>query len=258
MENWSEIFKYDIKQVLQRVLQEKQETHPSFSQRDLAAQLGMAPSTLNEILKGKRALSKKTLGKIKDLFHEDTHFQEVLRSHDKEKFKLFFAENRQLTEISNKWYFEALLELISTDDFREDSAWMAARLGISEKEVQAAIDNLLAIGEIRYNKFGRLSVAFDNTLNISEGDLRKATLKKGRSHISKLESTVEELSFEERFFSSMVIAMCPSDFEYLRTKMVDFIKEQQQFLSRDGTKKTEVYQLTMGMVPLTRKVDGSA
>lgn len=253
MADWSKILRYDLKQFLKHVLKQKQSINPRFSQRKFAEVLGVAPSTLNEILKGKRPLSKKTLEKLKKCFHSDKDFQAVIENGDKVDFKLFHPESPLLTKISTQWYHEALLELVRTDGFCEDYEWMADRLGISTEETTKVFNQLLEIGEIKRNQFGKLSVAVDNCLVVCDEERKKYLIKKNKSQLSKIESAMENLSSAERFYGTMTIAICPSDFDYMRIKLVEFIKEQQEFLSREGISKEEVYMLSVGFVPLTKK-----
>ena len=53
------IFETDFREVLKQVLQKRAGNNPSYSQRAFARDLGISPSTLSEVLKGRYGLSEK-------------------------------------------------------------------------------------------------------------------------------------------------------------------------------------------------------
>lgn len=241
MERLLDAFDLDIKECLQNLIDIKKKRNPRFSQRAFAGQLGFSPSSLNEIIKGKRGLSRKSLEKLKAGLAGDKDLEQYLNENKKSLFE--------------SWYYRAFMELLATEGFQEDSVWISKRLGITAEQAQSALEDLLKQGKVQRNEDGKLIIARSNILPLFT-DATPAPEQKTQDEIEKLSRIVKETPPEDCFFGTVVVAIDPKDFEYIRAKMVDVMKEHQTFLHRDGVKRQEVYQLSFGCVPLTKKVSG--
>lgn len=252
MEDWLNILQYDIKEYLRLLIVAKKQKNPQFSQRAFAYQLGFSPSTLNEIIKGKRRLTKKSIEKLKKGLAEDQDLQKYLAVHGNEKFSTFHKISREFVGIS-RWYHQALLELTETEEFIENVEWISRRLGISTQEAQKALDDLTTIGELKRNQSGRLVANHQKRIILSSEEQAKVLAQLAQDEVAKLGQCLHELPPEERFFTTVIAAMDPADFEYIRTRMIDSVREYCEYLYRDGVHKTEVYHLGFSCISLTKK-----
>lgn len=252
MISWPRLLKYDLKSIIEKVIKQKQEKNPRFSQRAMAKYLGMSPSTLNEIIKGKRNLSKKTIDKMKRLFADDPDLLEVLEAHERGNLNFFTGESNQYTKTITTWHHEAILELTQTVDFNDDPQWIAERLNLPVCRVTEAIDDLFTVGALTRHQSGKMVPTSLNSLTAMEKP-NEHLLKRAESHLEKIATSIKELPYDERFFGTVTIAICPDDFEVIRTRMVEFIKEQTAFLSRNAANQREVHLISLGCVPLTRR-----
>ncbi|WII71551.1 DUF4423 domain-containing protein [Bdellovibrio sp. 22V] len=243
MEGLSDVLDLDIREFLQNLILLKQKRNPRFSQRAFAHQLGFSPSSLNEIIKGKRGLSKKSREKLKAGLAGDKDFEQYLLEHRKDLIEM--------------WHLRVFLELVGTEGFHEDLKWISRRLGVTEDQAAIMLDELLRDRKVQRNSAGKL-VAVASRAFSPLAEVAPESEQKTQDEIAKLSQVVKEVPSQDCFFGTVVVAIDPKDFEYIRAKMVDVMKEHQSFLNRDGVKRQEVYQLSFGCVPLTKKVSGEA
>lgn len=169
----------DYKVILKEELAARCRTNPRYSLRAFARDLKLAPSRLSEILSGKQGLSRpaaeriaKALGYAPGEMERFCDLVEAMharskKSRDSAKLRLkkleLPSEAVQLHHDTVKtiadWYHFAILELTNTADFRSDSKWIARRLGISEFEVQLALDRLTRLNLITL-KGGKIHVNY--------------------------------------------------------------------------------------------------
>lgn len=143
-----------IQSLLTKKLAELQSKNPSFSVRAFAGRLGLQPSATNEILRGERRVSRKMAERIANRLHLDPSERvELLRGFEEAKSKKrdeIGGDYLKLTadqfRILSDWLHFAILNLISTQDFKHDSAWIAKRLAVSESQTKTALDRLLRLG----------------------------------------------------------------------------------------------------------------
>ena len=250
---WDTMAQYDIKDFLKNVIEDKKKRNPRFSQRAFAYQLGFSPSTLNEIIKGKRPLTKKSIEKLKQGLAEDKDLHLYIQSYESDRFPLFHKDTQQVTAVTTKWYYHGVLELSHTSDFQGDAVWIAGRLGISVHEAQECLEQLLLHGGLVKDEKGKIIPSKESRVIVVNKDNAAAIAEKVKSELDKVAQAVRDLPTAERFFGSLVVAVAPEDFEYLRSKMLDVVRDYHKFLNRDGVEKTDVFQLNFSCIPLTTK-----
>lgn len=72
------VLKFEIREFLRFILAKKKERNTAFSQRAYATHVGFTTSTFNEILKGKRKITKKNFEKISSALKNDKEFDHLL------------------------------------------------------------------------------------------------------------------------------------------------------------------------------------
>ncbi|WP_413570079.1 DUF4423 domain-containing protein [Bdellovibrio sp. HCB117] len=240
MESLFDLHEVDVRECLKKLIDIKKNRNRRFSQRAFAIQLGFTSSTFNEILTGKRNLSKKSINKIKLGLGKDPDIKKYLYESAK-------------VSLSQRWYYDAFLELVATEGFEEIPSWIAGRLGISEEQARFGLEELEQNGTLTRNTSGCLVHA--------EGLRRRAHLRLVKNpqteDLAKLSQAVMAPQSNEQFYGTLVMAIDPNDFEYIRARVMDVMKEHSDFLCRDGVKKQEVYLLSFGCMPLTKKVSSS-
>ncbi|KYG62958.1 hypothetical protein AZI87_17000 [Bdellovibrio bacteriovorus] len=254
MSKWKQLLQYDIKEYLVQVIENKKKKNPRFSQRAFATKIGLSASTLNETLRGKRKLSKKTIAKLKIALEGDADFLEILES-PLPPFSNFCVATNELTSIASSWYHYVILELTSTEDFNDNAEWISARIGISPEEAQKALNDLLNINELKRNQFNKIISTNKNCIKVADETSRTIMIKTATEYLQKAQDSFTKRPPHERFWSNMVIACSSEDMDYIQTKAVEFVQECHEYLSRLNVPKDEVYVLNIGFTPMTKKVE---
>lgn len=81
MSSWQYVLKFEIREFLRFLMAKKKLRNSRFSQRAFAAHIGLTPTTFNEILMGKRKLSRKSIDKIVVAVEQDKDFEEYFNEY---------------------------------------------------------------------------------------------------------------------------------------------------------------------------------
>ncbi|WP_374028926.1 DUF4423 domain-containing protein [Bdellovibrio bacteriovorus] len=250
---WKKLLKHDIKEYLSQIIEQKKKKNPRFSQRAFAQQIGLTSTTLNEILKGKRKISPKTIAKLKAAFSENEELLQLLDDQTSAVFSTFHIESKAMTETASNWFYLAILELMQTEDFNEDPAWIAKRLGIQVESVEKALADLLKIEAIRRSQFNKLTPAHNNNIKFADDDSREAIIKTHDELLEIIKGSVRKLPLDDVSSGYMLVATSQEDRDYIHSKSISFVNECAEYLGRANAPKKEVYLLNVSFVPLTKK-----
>jgi uncharacterized protein (TIGR02147 family) len=103
----------------------------------------------------------------------------------------------------SEWIHFAILSLMNTPNFRPHSAWIAERFGVSELEVERALERLLNIGLITKNEFGhidRTSARTNTTDDVLNLSLQKAHMR----DMEMARDKIITVPVEQRDFSFLI------------------------------------------------------
>jgi uncharacterized protein (TIGR02147 family) len=154
-------------------------------------------------------------------------------------------------EVLSEWYYMAILNLIRLKSFKNDSAWIAARIGITSAQVKDAIERLLRVGilEDRDGRLHRTHAAFTTIDGAANPAVRK-------SHFQTLELAMRSLecdAVEERDFTWLTMTIRRERLPEMR----DFIRRfEDEFALRFGADEgaDEVYRMGLQVFPLTKRI----
>lgn len=250
---------YSYSRKLNDELLARQRANTSYSLRAFARDLKIHPSTLSQVLNGKRKLPLKNLQKITQALElspiEATLFCESLT---KEKTKLDqisisaeLFERRMIDEthynIISEWEYYAVLSLVETEDFQNSFEYIAMKLKISPSRAKQVVENLVEAGML--DTTGAAFKLTQNSLRTTE-DVASSALKKSHKETLDLgKIKLDEVELMLRDFSSMTLAVDPNKISEAKTIIREF-RQKMATLLRDGQKR-EVYQLAIQLYPLT-------
>lgn len=245
-----------LQRTLRERLDELKTKNNSFSLRAFSRLLGVSPASLSEFLNGKRVLSKKMILKMADKLclspDEFTTLNDKLIrdkkgiEHNIPDRKTIEIQNDQYFLIAD-WHYYAILCLAETHDFKSDSEWIAKRLKTTKKKVSQALERLLRIGLLKYDKNGSLKYQ-DITLVTTE-DMPNTSIKK--RHSETLEAAKQSIYTDDvllRDMSSATIAIDPQKLPQAKKMIREFQDRLCEFLEADDN-KTEVYEVSMQIFP---------
>ena len=216
-----------VKHFLNEEFQAKRAVNARFSLRQFAKQLNLAPSTLSEVLSGKKGLSIQKSMEIAQILKLSTKRKKMLldlvsiegarNSSAKEQMILKLVNAQRLAEkkkyardaysaLSN-WHSIAMLEYSNTKDGRsikESSAYF----GVSEETALTNYMNLLKLGLV--NKVGNRFIKADGRTSFEQDEKNKALTE---FHCQMLRLTEKKLLAsdpQQRYVGSETLKFNPS------------------------------------------------
>jgi uncharacterized protein (TIGR02147 family) len=266
-------------QILRDVLIRRMQKNPRYSSRALARDLGISPTYLSLIMSGKRKLSLRAaqrfgsaLGleeKDRESFLTSVAWSAVAngkagvllgkllkpapRASGAEASVEYFAAEADQLRCLTEWYYPAILDLATCENFKPDVRWVAKRLRIPVHAVEDAIDRLvrLKLLEVTSKGWRKIHRRIAFRPEKSEASVRQ-------HHRQMIEKAIEALSsgapkdFERRSITGTTFAVDASRLDEAM-KLIDDFREQLAELLTEGN-CTEVYRLNVQLFPLSYPV----
>ncbi len=243
-----------------------------YSIRSFARDLNIAYSRVNEVMNGKRGLSRKNAHKIarklglneeeKKIFVLNVESQhsrsKVFRQAATKKLDSILLEQDRnqlqldVFESISNWYHYAILELTYLTDFDPYPEHIANRLGITKIEAELAIERMLRVG---------LLEAKDNTLKASDdftmstSGVPSMSIKKNHEQIlDKAKDSIYLQSIEQRDLSSVTMAINKNQISKAKELIKKFRRELNALMSV-SSEKDAVYCLAIQFFQLDKTAD---
>jgi uncharacterized protein (TIGR02147 family) len=219
---------------------------------------------LSQILSGKRIPAYRTALRIiraLDLTPEEEQnflgsLAEKHRSRGLQRLNPIFREIQtkpkqqqiDLFRMAADWYHIAIMELVLTEDFQSDPAWVARELGISVIEAKMALERLVAHGclSIQEGKFVR--VAGQDRIFWGKSETNPALRTFHRQVLEKAVHSLENHHPDTRDFTGWTIAIDPDRLPEARNLIESFASNLCSFLC--SGKQSKVYHLELCLYPL--------
>ena len=242
-----------------------------YSLRAFARDLEIAPSNLSEILRKKQGISPEKASQIAHTLklnkQESEYFTNLVMAHDArskkerslaqsnlEKIQIF-SEKRQLQEDTFKlisdWYYYAILELITTENFKSNHKWIAKTLGLTLEEVDEAMARLLRLALIK--KAGGNYISTGIQLDTTHGIPSLSIKKFCQQILNKAMKSITDQNLDERELSTLTVAIDSKDLPILKKKIQNFRNDFDQTIAKslNNKKPNKVYCLSMQFFNLT-------
>ncbi len=237
----------------------RQRTNPTYSLRAYGRDLGIHPSTLSQVLLGRRPLPLKLSTQVADHLRlnarERTLFFDSLgkRRVSLDQIQISAEDTRFLLDetyfqIIAEWEHYAALTLFECEDFDPSPAEIARRLKIQVNRAEVVLINLIRFGLLKRLPSGELRPSHPSVRTTE--DVASAALK--ASHRETLEMGKEKLDKvppDLRDFSSMMVAIDPARLPEVKIVIREFRQKLSELLKSGA--HTEVYQLGIQFYPLT-------
>lgn len=260
--------------LLQDEFQQRVRRNPAYTLRAYARDLGVPVSNLSDVLRSKRGLAIETARKMAESLrlgeHEGKYFVALVqKEHGRSLAQRSEAEGtlraleaaHGMSEISLEtfavladWVHFAVLELTYLEDFRADGGWIAARLGISRAEADAAVEKALKLGLLARDADGRLR---DAEKNLATGNdvPSKYIRDHHRQILAKAERALEEVGVEEREFAAITMAIDASKLPEAKAALREFRRKFCKNIQH-SRKKNRVYCVALQFFPMDRAAQG--
>ncbi|MFK8137221.1 MAG: TIGR02147 family protein [Bdellovibrionales bacterium] len=250
MENTNEEFRV----YLQDQLIDRTKRNPKFSIRAFSRQLDIEPSSLSQIIHGKRKLTNNMCLRLrKKLGLTDSEFKSIMNKNPRnESIKRIQLET---FKIISDWYHFAILELTHLDSFKGDISWISSVLGISRGVTQVAVDRLCRVGYLEISKeTGLWKDSLGDASNTGNEFTEIALIRLQKQILEKAIDALEETNYEDRVQSAMTMAFPKKLLPQSKKKILNFINELNQDALDHGS-YDEVYHLGVSLYPVS-KING--
>lgn len=262
---------FDYRSILNEYFMIRKEMNSNYSLRSFAKDLGMPSSNLSSVINGKQGLSKESAIKIAASLRikgpeKDKFIDLVLASDARSKKEKILAsarlrkenlkDKKELQEdyfkLISEWYYYAILELVTLEDFQSSNKWIAKQLGISLKETDQAMHRLVRLGliVIRNNTYQSTGAQLDTTFDIPSFYIKKHNAQ----ILNKASEAIVEQDIETRELSTLTIAINDADISLVKKRIREFRnnldKELMERTKKNGANR--VYSLAIQFFDLLK------
>lgn len=236
-------FPSDYRDVLRIAFVERCKRNSRYSLRAFARDLKISPARLSGVMNRRFGLSVYAAQHISDRIglgpSERVIFCRLVESqHARDKIRRSLARDWLQTHYQEPriralqldrfhwmadWYHFAILELSITDAFKSDSAWIADTLGISKDRAQDAVDRLLRLKLLKWDR-RRLRPTED--FSFVGQDIPSAGIKEFHKGIlTKAEAALHFQHISEREFGAWILAIHTRDLPAAKKTIRQFQKD---------------------------------
>lgn len=230
-----------------------------YSLRSFSTAVGISPGRLSELIAGKRRMTLKQADRIADRLNyapaARLQLIKVVSDQDgirktkasrvsKAKFTTVSADSFQIIA---DWQHFAILSLMDTNSFKNDSQWIARRLGITKPLAAMSIERLCRVGLLRKQNGQLLKTGNDleTTHDISSPALRISH----RQTLMQAAEALDSIPVELRDITSISMAIDPSKIPRAKKLIRSFRHRLCELLEAD--EQSEVFNLNIQLVPVT-------
>ncbi|WP_413290662.1 DUF4423 domain-containing protein [Bdellovibrio sp. HCB337] len=251
--NRNRIQYHEVAAYLKSFLDARRSKNPRYSLRAFARDLKTSPGRVSSILSGKTLPGKivrKRIVTALELSPKNSERLEFLIG----KSKYERNDSRIPHQVSEKkfsflpdWHHFAILNLMETVSFKNDSRWISERLGLSVPVVAESLKCLKQIGLVEEIN-GNLQPTHKHLT--STHDIPSSALKNyQRQLINKALQSLDADSVELRDITSVIIPTNPRQLYKAKILAKKFRREISELLEEG--EKTEVYNVCVQIVPAT-------
>lgn len=262
----------DYKLFLEALYKQMKDSAPGYSFNKFSEDLGFKASTLmHQIVRGYRPLSEKNAAKIakalklegmeKKFFLALVQYAHAESSQERNEYfeELITLKGKTLPSEPDKdiltyfseWYHPVIRELIGSDDFQSDPAWIVDKIRpvLKREQVEESLQLLERLNLIARDETGRY---VQTTSRVSSGHRVKG-LALVSYHLQMMEHAKEALqkvSGKRRDVSALTLNVDEESAQRIRALIHAF---QLQILdeAEKASKKDQVYQINIQLFPFT-------
>ncbi len=251
----------DYRSYLKGELTKRMLANNAYSLRAFSRDIGVAPSTISQILSGKRKLSVERALRIADKleleFDEQEYFSLLVQLDNcsdadtrvaiLEKIEKL-QQRRQISNIElekfrliSDWYHIPIMALTDIPNFDFSPKNIASYLGIKLVEAENAIERLLRLELLTKREDGSFARSQQNP--VFDAEVTNLALRK--FHKQMLERAIDSLdtqSLDEKFIGSETLAISQEDLPRAKALINDFLNKLIRSLGQTP-KKDSVYHL---------------
>jgi transcriptional regulator with XRE-family HTH domain len=237
---------------LQSELARRCARNAQYSLRAFALHLGIDHSTLSQWLRGRRAITARSIEMLgPKLGLSPLAIQQYVEHsgrEDRPSLDAFLLTGETVSLIAD-WYHFAILELTRLDEFECDSRWIARVLDISVDEVNLAVQRMIRLDLLDMESADRWVDRWGDAV-VSLESLPPGTLERRQDESRRLSNTaVRTVPVTVREHSSITLAINSARLPRA-VELIARCRQQLLDLLQDGA-ADDVYQLEIALFPIT-------
>lgn len=238
---------------LQGELVKRCKKNPRYSLRAFAKTLDIDPSLLSKILRGKKSIGRKLI--------RDFGFKLGLSPQAVEKFATphqfsndYVPLSMDVFHLISDWCHYAILQLMDVEGFRPDPQWIARQLGISHAEAQEALVRLERLKLAEKTASGAYLPTREKLTTTGFDFTSQAQRKHQEQLLHRAIAALEQVPYEQRDQSSIIMAIDPEQLPYARERIKEFRRALDAELEARSRSKKSVYAISVSFFPLSLPV----
>lgn len=271
------VFQYlDSGELLNAIIEDKQQKFPSFSLRSISKRVGLKSSGyLSMILRGERRVTLSLMEKLVPTLslskNEEAYIFELVRfcnaknSDVKERaFETLKAlrysskveVSRSQSEFYSQWYYGVLRELVNILDIHiENVNDIAEHLEpqVSVRDLKNALRTMEKIG-ILYKDSSGVFHNRDKVITAGNDFDKYQLMKLMKKNLELAGNAIEKTPKERRELSSLTISINRDSYEEIQRKLAN-VRREILTLASETKNPSDVYQLNMQLFPFTQGVE---
>ncbi len=259
----------DYRDFIRERLMDKVQMNKNLSIRNMAKKIGFSHTFLSLVINKKKHLSRTTAHSVADYLSLSSKEYDIFLNlveintarslkHREKIFNRLIEQKLQINafqlplsifSLMYKWYYLAILELTKLKDLIIDSNTVAKNLGITKTESKLAIDRLISLGLLKKenNRLVKVHKITNSESVTPNEDIRNYH----KDILHKTIDTIDNQSIEDRYLSSMTVAISKEDLPQLKEMVDEFKMKVSCFLNKNENKNS-VYQINFQAFELSQ------
>lgn len=252
-------------------LEARKQRNPRYSLRTYADSLGISPSRLSQVIRGKAGVSVKKGREISFRLFTDEKQREVFitlveAEHSKSPVvktaakkrldELFSEETAHLSfekfSMIRNWYHYSILELTELKQFKPSYEWVSNQLGIDLEETRKAVERLIELELLKVEPDRWMQS--DKEMSTTNGISSMAVREHHKQVIARMLGKIDETPLEKRFLNSTTMAIDDSKIAEAKKYLTEF-RERFCKQIQDSDEKNSVYCFSMQLFPLLEEIE---
>lgn len=267
------VFEFDnYRTYLKSELAEKISRNPNYSLRSMARNLGIASSTLSEVINGRANLSvnnaRKIAGALNLEKNQTNYFCDLVQLNSEtdpetrellvERIEKLYPKAKASTDLTlevfkqmSEWYHMAILEMPYLKNFTLNPTNVAQALGISKPQAELALERLLKLGFFELDAKGNYQRCHPD-LKVQSEIKNTAMRKYYTQMLEKIAVSLEKQTPKERLSGYINMPIDTKALPEIDVAIDNFFNEVIRISNRHKN-KTKTYHLSLHFINLMKE-----